>query len=683
MGTYLSKPVTEKCHESGESTPSSIGDDLEIPVRWSVVDMQGWRKSMEDSHIASTSVEIPLVSSPHDLSLTDTKSQKISARLFGVFDGHGGPEVARFCSLYLVSVLQQQPTWYYDHNSFANTAKVNDILQSDNFSDDSLIGKALTSTFHALDRMIDDPNRRDEILRLRNVKPNPGEARHANAIPPPLPQFETLQTSPSFTDDSGVSDASTAAFPHDDDTTASAINATKVNEETNALGNDDYTKDTDSLSAASIDKDESEKVPSHNAQYPDSPKESTEEYIEPFYDQAESLDNSDTVVIENIPVSITKDDENDDDDDAFEDADSHEPAGIEEAVAERHENPIGDDDENDDVETGMLVHVNESEQQSGASSDVIDDHENDIHQQQAQNSTAGKVGIILQRLLNLSGQSAGQVVLQMGGARSNTPSSQGSNITGAKTHIGNSNTANNGATVTVTTPSVTSLSSQPAGTPSLCSSTEPPSIVRNGQMICNLRDHAIHAGATAIVAVIAGRTLTIANAGDSRAVLCRGGEKPTTIALSLDHKPMQERELTRIRNAGGFVNAFGRVNGNLNLSRSIGDLKYKQVASMPPEKQIITAHPDIKQIELTSDDEFIILGCDGIWDCLTNEKAVEYVMERINTKSLTDIGIEMLNFIISDDPRITQGIGGDNMTILIVDLQPHKRNISDNPALEE
>ena len=61
MGTYLSKPVTEKCQESGESSSTSNGDDLEIPVRWSVVDMQGWRKSMEDSHIAATSVEVPLI----------------------------------------------------------------------------------------------------------------------------------------------------------------------------------------------------------------------------------------------------------------------------------------------------------------------------------------------------------------------------------------------------------------------------------------------------------------------------------------------------------------------------------------------------------------------------------------------------------------------------------------------
>ena len=72
-------------------------------------------------------------------------------------------------------------------------------------------------------------------------------------------------------------------------------------------------------------------------------------------------------------------------------------------------------------------------------------------------------------------------------------------------------------------------------------------------------------------------------------------------------------------------------------------------------------------------DEFIILGCDGIWDCLTNEKAVEFVRDRIDRMTLTEIGVEMLDTIISDDPRATQGIGGDNMTVMIVDLQPNSR----------
>ena len=54
--------------------------------------------------------------------------------------------------------------------------------------------------------------------------------------------------------------------------------------------------------------------------------------------------------------------------------------------------------------------------------------------------------------------------------------------------------------------------------------------------------------------------------------------------------------------------------------------------------------------------------------------AVEFVRSRIAGKSPTEIGVEMLDTIISDDPRSTQGIGGDNMTIMIIDLQPTQRS---------
>ena len=55
------------------------------------------------------------------------------------------------------------------------------------------------------------------------------------------------------------------------------------------------------------------------------------------------------------------------------------------------------------------------------------------------------------------------------------------------------------------------------------------------------------------------------------------------------------------------------------------------------------------------------------------ENAVQYVRARIATKTPTEIGSEMLDEIISEDPRVTQGIGGDNMTIMIIDLQPMSR----------
>ena len=217
-----------------------------------------------------------------------------------------------------------------------------------------------------------------------------------------------------------------------------------------------------------------------------------------------------------------------------------------------------------------------------------------------------------------------------------------------------------------------------------------PSVSHNGRLVCNLPDHPIHAGATAVVGVFTGNILTVANAGDSRAVLCRRRktsceEEAKTkghyaYPMSYDHKPSQIHEMNRILRSGGFVNHFGRINGNLNLSRSIGDLKYKQVPGIPPPHQMITAEPDIMQVVLQEDDEFLLLGCDGIWDCLSNEQAVDFVMNRIDTKSPTEIGAEMLDQIISDDPRVTQGIGGDNMTIMIVDLKSSARSRKTNPA---
>jgi serine/threonine protein phosphatase PrpC len=100
------------------------------------------------------------------------------------------------------------------------------------------------------------------------------------------------------------------------------------------------------------------------------------------------------------------------------------------------------------------------------------------------------------------------------------------------------------------------------------------------------------AGCTAVVAYIDEGMLYVANSGDSRCVLGRAG---TAVDMSYDHKPENAGELARITAAGGSV-IDGRVNGNLNLSRSLGDFEYKQNPSLPPEDQMITANPDIKTI---------------------------------------------------------------------------------------
>ena len=58
---------------------------------------------------------------------------------------------------------------------------------------------------------------------------------------------------------------------------------------------------------------------------------------------------------------------------------------------------------------------------------------------------------------------------------------------------------------------------------------------------------------------------------------------------------------------------FGRVNGNLALSRAIGDFEFKKSADLSPEQQIVTAFPDVVAHTITNDDEFLVIACDGMY----------------------------------------------------------------------
>ncbi|KAH3759798.1 protein phosphatase family protein [Pelomyxa schiedti] len=112
--------------------------------------------------------------------------------------------------------------------------------------------------------------------------------------------------------------------------------------------------------------------------------------------------------------------------------------------------------------------------------------------------------------------------------------------------------------------------------------------------------------------------LYVANLGDSRAVLCRNN---TAIDLSDDHKPETPSELKRILQTGGFVTVNGRVFGELALSRALGDSAFKPT---------ISGVPDISVIQLQPTDKYLILACDGVWDVLTSQEAVNIVRERDN-----------------------------------------------------
>ena len=114
-----------------------------------------------------------------------------------------------------------------------------------------------------------------------------------------------------------------------------------------------------------------------------------------------------------------------------------------------------------------------------------------------------------------------------------------------------------------------------------------------------------------------------ANAGDSRTVLAKNG---IAVDLSVDHKPDDVNEMRRIQNAGGFVED-GRVNGMLALSRALGDFEYKNNPMFKAKDQVVSAFPDVKIVPITSDAQFVLLACDGIWDVKTSQEAITYCLK--------------------------------------------------------
>ncbi|KAH9625822.1 hypothetical protein KSS87_020476 [Heliosperma pusillum] len=125
-------------------------------------------------------------------------------------------------------------------------------------------------------------------------------------------------------------------------------------------------------------------------------------------------------------------------------------------------------------------------------------------------------------------------------------------------------------------------------------------------------------GTTALTALVLGRLLLVANAGDCRAVLCRRGD---AIEMSEDHRPTTPSEKRRVEEMGGYVED-GYLNGVLSVSRALGDWDMKLPNGTA---STLIAEPEVRQIILTEEDEFLIIGCDGIWDVMSSQQAVRVV----------------------------------------------------------
>eukprot|EP00611_Tribonema_gayanum_P018313 TRINITY_DN31407_c0_g1_i1.p1 TRINITY_DN31407_c0_g1~~TRINITY_DN31407_c0_g1_i1.p1 ORF type:complete len:270 (-),score=82.06 TRINITY_DN31407_c0_g1_i1:45-854(-) len=121
-------------------------------------------------------------------------------------------------------------------------------------------------------------------------------------------------------------------------------------------------------------------------------------------------------------------------------------------------------------------------------------------------------------------------------------------------------------------------------------------------------------GCTALSAVITPNHIVVAHAGDSRAIICSGGR---VAAATEDHKPYDAEEKARIEAAGGHV-SMRRVDGDLAVSRALGDFQYKS-RDLPPRNCKVTCVPDTLVYRRTPGDELLLLCCDGVWDVMNND----------------------------------------------------------------
>jgi serine/threonine protein phosphatase PrpC len=184
-----------------------------------------------------------------------------------------------------------------------------------------------------------------------------------------------------------------------------------------------------------------------------------------------------------------------------------------------------------------------------------------------------------------------------------------------------------------------------------------------------LQNLGMDAGCTSNVVYINDQSIFCANAGDSRSCLYSNNQ---VIPLSEDHKPDNTDELARIKKANHYV-LDQRVDGNLALSRAFGDFHYKDQSNLPAEDQAVSAHPEVTIQARKAEDKFIVMACDGIWDCLSNEACCDKVnqlhseldkKDTLNNYNISNVVEEMFETILA--PNTDDGIGTDNMTCILI-----------------
>jgi serine/threonine protein phosphatase PrpC len=125
----------------------------------------------------------------------------------------------------------------------------------------------------------------------------------------------------------------------------------------------------------------------------------------------------------------------------------------------------------------------------------------------------------------------------------------------------------------------------------------------------------LKAGCTSTVMVfdhLSGLT-SVANSGDTRAVMSR---LRTAVDLTRDMKSSSPIEIARVLSCGGYI-INGRVLGSLAVARALGDCQLKEI-----NDRAVIADPEVTSFYFQSDDEFIVIATDGLWDVMSSQVPV-------------------------------------------------------------
>lgn len=176
-------------------------------------------------------------------------------------------------------------------------------------------------------------------------------------------------------------------------------------------------------------------------------------------------------------------------------------------------------------------------------------------------------------------------------------------------------------------------------------------------MLREKKEMSTNCGSTCLVSLqyehLSKQYITVLNTGDSRCVICN--DKNIGIVITKDHKPNWPEEALRIKKAGGKIYFDGhdwRIK-DLSVSRAFGDIE---------SEPFLTNMPEIFTFRLNKTDKFMILACDGLWDVMSNQDVVNFVLDKMGDESnlsKTNIADLLAKYAIK--------IGStDNITIIIV-----------------